>query len=270
MLDISKFLHDGWAIVDIPQPDAIYEIARLLELRTSSILPSLHKYYDDETIKKLHVSLSKYFWQQEFSLLLADAMLPIIRHLIGLDIMVQYNPYLRIARPNKPQDNIGYHKDTQYGQSPYELAVHIPFVDLNKKSAIRVISGSHLMAERAFSAVTPEGPRIEKGSIENHIGRPYMPKCLAMPEGMEITPLSVKVGQAAIFTPAIFHGQEVNEGSVTRVSCDLRFVNSRAPVELKQGKVHAGYIQVSQSPVEILATEYREAQNGNKMVVSAS
>ena len=266
MLDIPKFLHDGWVVVDLPNR-ITDSILNDLETKIVCVFSAIHNYYDDESVKKLHISLSKYFWKQEYSLAIADAMLPIIKQLIGLDVMVQYNPYLRIARPNKPQDNIGYHKDTQYGQSPYELAVHIPFVDLDRKSAIRVISGSHLMAESAFNAVTPEGPRIEKGSIENHVGRPYLPKCLAVPDGMQTMPLCVKVGQAAIFTPAIFHGQEVNEGSVTRVSCDLRFAGGRAPILLKKGKIHAGYVPICESPVERLAKEYYAAQPEVRSVI---
>ena len=258
MTSIKKFLHNGWTIAKQPDNRLRHKIITILESKTKCPLQNIHQNYDD--IKKLHEDLSECFWHHEFSLEFAKALLPTIKRFIGHDIMVQYMPYLRIARPNKPQDNIGYHKDTQYGQVPYELAVHIPFVDLDEKSAIRVISGSHLMPESAFSLVTPEGPRIEKGSIENHMGRPYLPKCLAVPEGMETTPLAMKVGQAAIFSPALFHGQEVNEGDITRVSCDLRFVSSRAPIEIRRGKIHAGYVQVSESPVEQLAKQYYEAQ----------
>ena len=51
-------------------------------------------------------------------------------------------------------------------------------------------------------------------------------------------------------------GQEINEGNKTRVSCDLRFVSSRAPIDIRCGKCHAGYVPVSESPVEMLAREY--------------
>ena len=240
---IDKFIKDGWVIVDIPIPSPFLNMGNI-------------------TIDQ-HQEMSERMWQSEYSLEVAQALLPIIQQLIGLDVMVQYMPYLRIARPGKHEDNIGYHKDTQYGQTPYELAVHIPFVDLDEKSAIRVISGSHVMPEKAFVGVTPEGSRIEKGSIQNQMGRPYAPKCLAVPEGMETTPLCVKVGQAAIFSPAIFHGQEVNEGDITRVSCDLRFVSARAPFDIRKGKVHAGYIEVSKSPVEQVAEKYYGAQSAN-------
>lgn len=246
MIDIDKFMDDGYLIVDIPNRN-------IIDIIIGFIKPL------DITIDN-HRKISEWFWKNEYSLLIADAMMPIIQQLIGYDVMVQYNPYLRIARPNKREDNIGYHKDTQYGQTPYELAVHIPFVDLGEKSAIRVISGSHIMHENTFVGITPDGYNVKKGSIENHMGRPYAPKCLKIPEGMETTPLVMKVGQAAIFSPAIFHGQEVNEGDITRISCDIRFVSSRAPIEICKGKMHAGYVSVSQSPVEKMATIYYEAQ----------
>lgn len=249
MLDIEKFLRDGWVIVDLPK-----------QYSMKVTIPVVSVDLNDDSFKKLHIECSEKLWKSEFSNNIAKIMLPIIEQLIGLDIMVQYMPYLRIARPGKPQDNIGYHKDTQYGQTPYELAVHIPFVDLDEKSAIRVISGSHVMPESAFVRVTPDGYNIKKGSIENHMGKPWMPKCLAIPEGMETTPLVMKVGQAAIFSPAIFHGQEVNEGDITRVSCDLRFVSSRHADKVRVGKTHAGYIPVSQSPVEQIAKQYYGAQ----------
>ncbi len=249
MIDIEKFMCDGWVIVDMPNYDFIYKFF---------VLPAKEELLDDASTKKCHIGMSETLWETEFSLKISAQLLPFIRQLLGLDVMVQYNPYLRIARPNKRQDNIGYHKDTQYGQTPYELAVHIPFVDLDEKSALRVISGSHLLPESVFERITPDGMKVEKGSIENYMGKPYMPKCLKIPEGMETTPLTIKVGQAAIFSPAIFHGQEVNEGDVTRVSCDLRFVSSHHADKVRVGKVHAGYVPVSKSPVEQLAKDYFE------------
>lgn len=244
MIDIEKFRRDGWVIID----HDLQDLDKLFP-------PILGQLLDDNAIKKIQIQYSEKIWKSDFSLQVAWGLLPIIKQLLGIDIMVQYHPYLRVARPNKPQDNIGYHKDTQYGQTPYELAVHIPFVDLDEKSALRVISGSHLMPESAFTIKETTGG-VEKGSIENHIGKPYQPKRLAVPDGMETTPLCMKVGQCAIFSPAIFHGQEVNEGNVTRLSCDMRFVSSNAPFHIRRGKVHAGYVEVSKSPVNELAEKY--------------
>jgi hypothetical protein len=211
-----------------------------------------------EAIKDFHIRWSQDMWEKEISLELANALLPIIKKFLGPDLMVQYYPYFRVARPFERGDNIGYHKDTHYGQTPYELAVHIPFVDLDDKSAIRVISGTHLLSENVFEKITVDGKPIKKGDIENLIGRPYFPRYLKVPDGMGTIPLVMKVGQAAIFSPAIFHGQEVNEGDITRLSCDIRFVNSCHSNKVRVGKVHAGYVQMSESPVERIAKKYYE------------
>lgn len=253
MLDIQKFLKDGWCIVNFPRPIEMSGIY----FRAAN-LANCHYVFDDNKVKREQIEISKEFWEREYCLYISRTILHYIHQLLGLDIMVQYYPYFRIARPNKPQDNIGYHKDTQYGQTPYELAVHIPFVDLDERSAIRVISGSHIMPENMFPRVTGDGPLIEKGSIENRIGKPYAPKRLLIPDGMEATPLVMKVGQAAIFSPAIFHGQEINEGDVTRVSCDIRFISSHHSDKVRVGKTHAGYVPISQNPIGRLAKQYYE------------
>lgn len=253
---IDKFLKNGWCIIDIENTYIIRKIIADFSEFAGCELKYIHNHFDDDATKKLHIALSESFWWKEYSLAISEVLLPVIQQFIGPDVMVQYLPYLRIARPHKSQDNIGYHKDTQYGQTPYELAVHIPFVDLDDKSALRVISGSHVMAEGTFQKVTGDGQLIQKGSIENRTGRPYLPKRLIAPTGMQTAPLTVKVGQCALFSPAIFHGQEMNEGDVTRVSCDLRFVSSRAPFEIRKGKIHAGYVPISQSPIENIADKY--------------
>ena len=223
-------------------------------------LTELHRHVDDKTFKTLHAALSEYFWQQEFSLSFGKAFLPVLKEMIGPDIMVQYRPFLRLARPDRSKDNIGYHRDTQYGQTPYELAVHIPFVDLDDHASLRIISGSHRQPESAFHIMQGVETDVTRGSLEHSLGKPYAPKRMTVPEGMKTEPLSMRAGQATIFTPALFHGQEINAGSVTRVTTDVRFVNPNANINIKVGKVHTGYVPVSLSPVQQLAQEYYQAQ----------
>jgi len=267
---IEKFIEEGWIIIDIPEPGIIQEQAEALEKKSREIigtdcsLAKLHEYVDEESYRNLYAALSEYFWENEFSLKAGKAFMPVLKELIGLDIMVQYRPYLRMARPEKTQDNIGYHRDTQYGQTPYELAVHIPFVDLDENSSLRVISGSHILPESAFPIIEGVETTVTKGSLDHKMGKPYSPRRMPLPDGMKTEPLSMRVGQAALFSPAIFHGQELNQGNVTRVTTDVRFVNSNADVELRLGKVHAGYVPVTKSPVQQAADLYYQAQKQDK------
>lgn len=62
--------------------------------------------------------------------------LEIFKALVGVDLHIQKYPYLRIARPNKTQDNIGYHRDTHYGSSPYEVSIHIPLTSVGKLGSL--------------------------------------------------------------------------------------------------------------------------------------
>ncbi len=264
--EIEKFSRDGWVVVDIPQPDIIHEFAAMLEKKACEIigknckLSDVHNHVDDAAFKVLHTALSQYFWDNEFSLRSSKAFLDILKDVIGLDILVQYRPYLRLVRPQRAEDNIGYHLDTQYGQTPYELAAHIAFVDLDEDAALKVISGSHRVPESSFSVIENVKTDVTKGSIEHALGRPYAPKRLMPCKGMKMEPLTMKVGQVAIFSPAVFHGQEINQGTVTRVTTDMRFANANASVPLKMGKTHAGYVPVAHSPLQQLALEYYQAQ----------
>lgn len=264
--DQEKFMQDGWVIVDIPRPGIIHDYVGMLELKareltgTGCTLATIHKHVDDAAFAEIHPALAQYFWDSEFSLKAGPVFLDLLKDMIGLDIMVQYMPYLRLARPNRREDNIGYHKDTQYGQTPYELAVHVPFVDLDAAASLKVITGSHFAPESDYPSIAAGESKIAKGSTEHMLGKPYAPKNLALPQGIAAVPLAMRVGQAAFFTPALLHGQEINQGNVTRVSTDLRFVNANAKVNLKLGKTRAGYVPIAQSPVERAAQDYYAAQ----------
>lgn len=262
---IKKFIADGWVIVNLPDPtpvhNAVEDLAAEAYNITGAVVPlgEIHRYIND--FEHFHLKLASYFWEKEHGLKIASACLPIIKDFIGLDIMAQYKPYLRVARPGYRVDNIGYHKDTQYGQTPLEIAIHIPFVDLDENSAINVISGTHLLSEKEFAPKM--SIRTDRDSVKHTLGYPYSPKCLDVLPGLNLTPLVMTVGQVAIFTPALFHGQEVNCGLNTRISADIRMINTYAcPIE-KIGEEQNQYMSISNSPAEILAKKYLEAQNAS-------
>ena len=264
----EQLVEQGWVIVDFAHPDVIRDYAKKLEERLRAItgnpsasIANIHTDCPEAAFKDLHLKMSEYFWESEFSLHIGDLLMPILKEIIGLDILVQYMPYLRLARPQQAGDNIGYHKDTQYGQTPYELAVHIPFLDLNADEALRVVPRTHKQHESLFAHKEGVTTTVTKGSVDHMLGKPYLPQDLVMTNEKDSVPLAMKVGQMAMFSPAILHGQEVNRGNVTRVTTDLRFVHSYAPVKLKRGKIRAGYVAVSQSPVDKMVEEYYGAQD---------
>src|SRR5262249_35005727 len=100
--------------------------------------------------------------------------------LLGTEIDIELAPYLRIVRPDRPEDNIGIHRDTVYGASPFEISVFVPFVDLDDGAALRVEPGSHLKSEAEIPFVRTESadPLLVKGSPKHQLGYPYAPQVL--------------------------------------------------------------------------------------------
>lgn len=187
-----------------------------------------------------------------------ESELDYFRGLLGADIHIQRKPYLRISRPGAPEDNIGLHRDTWYGDTPYEISVWIPLTDTDNDNALRVSPGSHLWSESAHPVERFDGG-VEKGSVKHSLGFIHgQPKRLASP-GSTI-PLPVRVGQMIVFSLALLHGVEVNRSERTRVSMDVRLAPSWAPVKFSRSRDEHYYQRLCSSPVSDAARLYYEAQ----------
>ena len=100
----------------------------------------------------------------------------LLETLFGPDIAITRLEYLRIARPNKRQDNVGYHRDVDYSNSPYELNFFIPFVDLDEQSGFSVFPGTHRIPESQIKVVQKKHPSVARGSIHNRLGMFHSPQ----------------------------------------------------------------------------------------------
>jgi hypothetical protein len=128
----------------------------------------------------------------------------------------QAQPYLRIARPGKSGDNIGYHKDTWYGGDPREVSAWIPLADVDEGAALRVNPGS-----QRVEFETEEMPaQCARGDAAHGLGFLYAPKRLKQP--VEMTPVPLKFGQMLVMSLGLLHGQEENKSDRTRWSLDCR------------------------------------------------
>lgn len=178
--------------------------------------------------------------------------------LLGRDTHIQRVPFLRISRPGISDDNIGLHRDTWYGDTPYEISVWIPFTDTDEGNALRVAPGSHLWSEAAYPVERFDGG-VEKGSVKHSLGFIHgNPKRLQ--SSRPTIALPVRVGQMIVFSLALLHGQEVNRSTRTRVSMDFRMTNSFSPVKFARSRDPHYYTSLSASPVAQVAQRYYEAQ----------
>jgi len=267
------FYEHGWIVVKLPNPEPVYaaRTALLTELRrlTSNEKITLEEYHqfieDDSTHTDLQFQLTQLFWNQRWSTKIISAQLNFFQAFLGQDINIQSKPHLRITRPRKPQDNIGYHRDTYYGCSPFELSVLVPYVDVPTESSLSVLSGSHIRPESDFPTTQIENPEVNKGSVRHQLGFLYAPKIIDPSRTVNMQPVPLALGEALIFSLATVHGSIENRGQVSRWSSDIRVVNALAPLNpsLKPGY----YEKLSSSVVTDLANLYNQAQSSRPISV---
>lgn len=260
----DKYIKNGWIVVDFPNKELILSIKEELEEKLSQVLgkrTSLELYHehveDDQTHIEVQIQMTEFFRKRNFDFV--SPLLSVFQQIIGLDISVQVNPYLRMVRPHKYCDNIGYHRDTFYGGSPHELSFFVPFVDLGPRNTMSVISGSHVHAEAHYpiKQIKNADKEVTKGSKKHSLGFLYAPKVMDSSIEQKVEPVALNLGQALIFCLSTVHGAVVNLENVTRWSSDLRLVNTFAPVEM--GTRLVSYRPIAQSPASYSAQKYEEA-----------
>ncbi|MCS6814502.1 MAG: phytanoyl-CoA dioxygenase family protein [Cyanobacteria bacterium] len=262
----AQFRAEGWFVVQAPNPEPIYaaRTALLNELRRLTGQPTitLETYHqvieDDRYHTDLQIQLTNFFRTQRFGPQIIAAQLDFFQALLGRDLNVQSSPYLRITRPHKPQDNIGYHRDTFYGGSPFELSVLIPYVDVSAASALSVLPGSHLRPESDFPTRQIQSTEVTKGSPKHQLGFLYAPKLIDPACLRPMQPIPLKLGDLLIFSLATVHGSEENQGQFCRWSSDVRVVNALAPVDLSMRPTY--YEPLSRSIVTETAEIYHQIQ----------
>lgn len=238
---LAHFIEFGWAVLDLLDPAPVFEArvglqSELVRLVGKSI--SLEEYHllaqDDKSHTAWQIHMSSFFDAQKFGRKIIAAQRSFFEKLIGGDLLVQQRPYLRMTRPFKKQDNIGFHRDTFYGGSPYEVSVLIPYVNLEPESSLSVMDGSHILSEALFPTTQIQNPDLEvtKGSEKHKLGFLYAPKILDPVFEEKMHPIPLRIGQALIFSLSTLHGSVENRGRHTRWSTDIRVVNALAPVDL--------------------------------------
>jgi hypothetical protein len=238
----------------------------LLRREVSGDLDRLEDYHqfvaDDAIHLDIQEKLTKLFWEQQYGPRIVGAQRDFFSRFVGIDLHAQRYPYLRMARPGKRQDNLGFHRDTQYGASAYELSVFVPFVDLPPEAAFLVLSGSHLEPESSYPSLSIPSETVVKGSTQHQLGYPYAPRVFQVEVRDRVESVPMEFGEMLIFSLSMVHGQEINAGSITRFSSDIRAVNSLAPIQWGRSVRPDYYVRLWESAVSLQARRFQEASGG--------
>ena len=234
----AQFARDGFCVLRLPDPRPLARIrAKLSELvaeitgHRDAALETAHRYIADDAVHlRVQQAATQQLRQERWHVDVLTANAASFIDLLGPDIDVQRAPYLRLARPGQSRDNVGFHRDTVYGGSSYEVSVFIPFVDVDAGASLQVEPGSHGKSEAAIPFRRTEDPAVVKGSPRHQLGYPYAPQVLDDGYRAALRPIPLVCGEVLVFTLALLHGSVVNTSDATRWSSDVRLKNAFAPV----------------------------------------
>lgn len=258
-LGYKKFKFEEIKYLDSVKRKLLTKLQKLVGTKTVNF-NNYHKFiHNEKKHEKIQWELAKYFRDKMLHIECLKGIENFLFRNFGQDILVQRKPFLRISRPFKLNDNIGLHKDTIYGQSPYEMSIHIPLTNLGKKSCLMFAGKSYLLKEKEIKFKKQKN-LVSKGSKQHKLGKPYNNKEIKENLYKE-KPVPIKYGEFVFFTPALVHGQILNKDeNNTRFSFDLRVSSKFFPVKFDEKSHNGAYVLYSESPIEKLAKEYLNKQ----------
>lgn len=250
----------GYCIGELVSKSSIEKLRQLCEsyikenVSPKATLYSYHNFVDEIKHRDIQYGLTQKVRELQFHTKIATDNVNLFKAIIGLDIDIQAKPYIRISRPGVKEDNIGFHRDTAYGNSAYEMSCVLPIEDFLSGSEVYVLPDSHRLRDIEYELNHDTG--ITKGSKQNEIGFLYLQKRIKNLENDKLLGPSLKKGQFLMFSLGLIHGQEVNDSNTTRWSIDFRLRNPFHPQNkfLKSGY----YSSLLTSPSALVGRDYYE------------
>lgn len=268
MIDIEKFKQQGYFTYSFDNLKYLQEIKdtceRIARESFGEKFTSLENYHDIELTNEQHDEFQFAVFTQlnndKKHRCFVQDNLDFFTSIFGQDLDVQTNLYLRIARPGMFTDNIGIHRDTDYGNSAYELSLSLPLVDQVEGCGLNIIPQSHLFPERDLEQFNRED--VVRGTPKNKMGFLYAPKKMLGLDESQLRCISLPFGSGLGFTLGLIHGQKANQTNMTRWAIDFRIKNSFHPLtkNLKKGY----YTRLITSALGELGETYYEVNHNEK------
>lgn len=242
---LESFLKSGFQVIELNQ-----EILKKIESVITACLQDLMGEVPD--LEKLHEivspsglndlrlnvikNLSSY---NEIHHLIWELSNGWLSELIGNeDISVQKIINTSIQLPYDSSSILPLHSDVLAGNSPYEVIMWFPFMEVEKTSSFYL-----LPLERSLKYYQ-EGVFLSREEIfekENNF--------LVWPE--------LKKGQGLLFSTGLLHGNVVNETIKTRVSCNVRFKSMFSPYNKKRPGDY--FIPLKKSTLSVIGDKFHDA-----------
>jgi sporadic carbohydrate cluster 2OG-Fe(II) oxygenase len=241
----KTFLKDGYCIFDIKNKtkinylkDFILECSKKVLKLKKFDLDNSHKYISKSTLNRFRLSIiNQLNKDNDFILNYFEISEDVLNQIIGNEIAMQNEISLSIQLPNDNSSLLPMHADTWSGNSPFEVVIWIPLVDVYKSKSMFILKNSQL---KKFNNYFHKNKVSAKSAFKKF--------------EKDFQFLKINFGQGLIFNQNLPHGNVLNKTRETRWSMNCRFKSLFSPYNFKKfGEV---FKPVNIKPASLLGINY--------------
>lgn len=253
----NDFLKNGYVIKDIDKKlinkisDIIFKILNKNNTKTKRIksfdelFNNLHKYIENKKLNSVRVKIiSEINKDLKVKKIIYNMVKSYLDIIVGNELAIQKTLNLSIQYPNDKSSLLDIHSDTFSGESPFQIVVWIPLVNVEKTKSMFIIP-----QKQSLEAISNLKNYEYQGF--NKIFKKYKSKAKW---------LKVNYGQVLIFTPNLLHGNIINKTKETRMSLNIRFKSLFSPYNNVKGndrKLGSFYFPLNMKAASKIALKFK-------------
>ncbi len=193
------------------------KLNKKIKIDDEKILNNFHKFLDTKSLNSLRFEVyNRINSNNKFSSTFYNIAKNYLDTLIGNEISMQKKINLSIQIPKDKDSLLDLHSDIYAGESPFQVVVWIPLVDVYKTKSM------------FFTKPKPN----KKMNFELLNTEKFTAKEMYNKNKKKFKFLNVKFGEILIFSPLILHGNTVNKTKETRFSLNCRFKSLLSPYDV--------------------------------------
>jgi hypothetical protein len=192
--------------------------SRLKYFSEEQVLNNFHKYFKKKNVNGVRLNLYNSINKiKNIDNIYYSICKETLDHLVGNEIAMQKKINLSIQMPRDPDSLLDMHSDIYAGESPFQVVVWIPLVDVSSTKSMFITTPKH--NKRLNSLVLKTNDLTTRDIYEKNKKFFHF--------------LNIKFGQILIFSPLILHGNTINSSSQSRFSLNCRFKSLLSPFDVK-------------------------------------
>lgn len=255
----EEFLHNGYVIVDVCDPDLLDLIraatieytCRFLAIEppndSAQFLNGIHKIVPVDRLNALRLAvyhqLDDLPWFRPTYFRLAQSTL---ETLVGNELVMQNRVNLSIQYPADDSSLLSLHSDSWSGESPFQVVQWLPLVDVHDTKTMYIMKPAmnRQLAPQMRHMSKDGGSKKAFEEFEQYFDWP-----------------TVRYGKVLIFSSNLMHGNVMNQVPETRWSFNCRFKSLFSPYASAEKGLGNFYLPITTRVVTRVGLEYRNPED---------